>query len=381
MRRAALLLLLAGCLNSAAGSIDDGDDPGAASPDGGRGGAGGGPGGGSGNGDGGWNPGPGGDGGGSTGDTTCAKSTKTYGALKMLECVPSGMDGKTAQPAALVVAMHGYKQGIEQQGTAGWGFVSTSEWAKLAGKYKFYVIFPDKGTEAFSWYAFFGTSGIGRNDLEPKAIAQMVSDMKEKHNIDRVFVNGLSAGAFMAVVMLATYPDVFHAGSTFAGGAYGCSTQCAALGKKGKGWSWPGNHAPGLVTGAYPTVWKDAGAKKPRLLVFQGEADGAVTIENMADLVQQWSGAVGATAGATATVKGHEQKTFVKGSDVMVASILMKGIGHGTPVDPGSGPDQGGWDPEPSQTMKDDANAVQDWTNSAGIWGPYYSAKFFGLVP
>jgi hypothetical protein len=31
--------------------------------------------------------------------------------------------------------------------------------------------------------------------------------------------------------------------------------------------------------------------------------------------------------------------------------------------------------------MSSDANAVQDWTNSTGIWGPYYSAKFFGLIP
>jgi hypothetical protein len=31
--------------------------------------------------------------------------------------------------------------------------------------------------------------------------------------------------------------------------------------------------------------------------------------------------------------------------------------------------------------MVNDANAVQDWTNSAGIYGPYYSAKFWGLVP
>ena len=46
-----------------------------------------------------------------------------------------------------------------------------------------------------------------------------------------------------------------------------------------------------------------------------------------------------------------------------------------------TGPDQGGWDPVPSKTASSDANAVQDWTNTAGIWGPYYSAKFFGLIP
>jgi poly(3-hydroxybutyrate) depolymerase len=213
----------------------------------------------------------------------------------------------------------------------------------------------------------------------------MVTDMKAAHNIDesKVFVNGLSAGAYMTTVMLATYPDVFSAGSMFEGGAYGCSTSCAALGKKGNGWTWPGNHASSLVVQAHPATWQSTSAKKPRLLVFQGDADGAVTPENMTDVVQQWTGAhgVSATSGVKSTLKGHDYTEYKKNGETVLATVLMKGIGHGTPVDPGSGPDQGGWDPEPSKTMVNDSNAVQDWTNSAGIYGPYYSAKFFGLIP
>ncbi|MDB5217127.1 MAG: depolymerase family esterase [Myxococcaceae bacterium] len=317
-------------------------------------------------------------------EAPCTLSAKSYGSMKMWECVPTGMG---SAPAGLVVAMHGYTQGVVDPSSPNqaWGFKSTSQWATLAQQHKFYVIFPDKGTSAFSWYAYFGTSGIARTDLEPSQIAAMVTDVTAKYSIDpaKVFVNGLSAGAYMTTVMLATYPDVFAAGSMFEGGAYGCSTSCAALGKKGMGgWTWPGNHAPTLVTGAYPTVWKSATAKKPRLLVFQGDADGAVTPENMADVVQQWKGATGITgAGTTSTLKGHEYTEYTKDGQTQLATILMHGIGHGTPVDPGSGADQGGWDPVPSQTASSDANAKQDWTNSAGIWGPYYSAKFFGLIP
>jgi len=310
----------------------------------------------------------------------CSPATKSYGTLKMTVCVPSGMEGKTAAPAGLVVALHGYTQGVEQ---GAWGYKPTTQWEVLAEKHKFYVIYPDKGTAAFSWYAFFGTSGIARTDLEPTNIAAMVADMKAAHNIDadKVFVNGLSAGGYMAVVMLATYPDVFAAGSTFAGGAYGCSTSCAALGKKGTGWTWPGNHASTLVTGAHAS-WKSPTARKPRLMVFQGDADGAVTPENLADLTQQWKGALGVTsAAATSTLKGHALSEYSKDGKVVLSTLLLAGIGHGTPVDPGTGADQGGWDPEPSKTMSSDANAKQDWTNSAGIYGPYYSAKFFGLVP
>jgi poly(hydroxyalkanoate) depolymerase family esterase len=325
--------------------------------------------------------GPEGDGG-SAAEAPCTLSPTKYGALKMWVCVPSGMG---TQPAGLVVAMHGYTQGVVQQGSPGqaWGFKSTSQWAALAQRHKFYVIFPDKGSQAFSWYAFFGTSGIGRSDFEPTQIAKMVKDVQAAHAIDpeKVFANGLSAGAYMTTVMLATYPDVFAAGSMFAGGAYGCSTSCAALGKKGSGWTWPGNHAATLVTGAHAS-WKSATARKPRLLVFQGDADGAVTPENMADVTQQWKGAHGiTTAGTKRTLKGHDYVEYAKNGQTVLATVLMKGMGHGTPVDPGTGADQGGWDPEPSKTMSSDANAVQDWTNSAAIWGPYYSAKFFGLIP
>jgi poly(hydroxyalkanoate) depolymerase family esterase len=302
--------------------------------------------------------------------------------MKAIECIPSGAPKK----AGLVVALHGYTQGVEQGGAGGqpWGYKPTSQWETLAEKHKFYVLYPDKGSQAFTWYAFFGTTGIGRTDLEPSNIANMVKDFITAHDIDpqKVFVNGLSAGGYMAVVMLATYPDLFAGGSTFAGGAYGCSTSCAALGKKGQGWTWPGNHASTLVKNAYATVWNDASARKPKLMVFQGEADGAVTSENLADLTQQWSGAVGITgAGTKSQLKGHEYTEYSKNGTVMLATVKMTGIGHGTPVDPGGGPDQGGWDPEPSKVMQNDSNATQDWTNSAGIYGPYYSGKFWGLIP
>ncbi len=319
-------------------------------------------------------------------EATCTKATKRYGALGMYACVPAGMEAKTAEPAALVVALHGYTQGVETATSpnGSWGYKATTEWAKLAQRHRFYVIFPDKGTAAFQWYSFFGTNGIGRSDLEPTSIKSMVDDMRATYNIasDKVFVNGLSAGAYMAVVMLATYPDVFAAGSTFAGGAYGCTTSCAALGKKGQGWTWPGNHAAALVQNAYPTVWKSPTAKKPRLMIFQGDADGAVTPENLVDLTQQWKGAAGISgAGTASTLKGHAYTEYTKDGEVALATVVMAGIGHGTPVDPGTAPDQGGWDPNPSKTASADANAAQDWTNSAGIYGPYYSAKFFGIVP
>jgi poly(hydroxyalkanoate) depolymerase family esterase len=341
-----------------------------------------------------------GDGGVGTGDggsvnrvaAPCAVTSGSFGGLTMYECVPSGMHGH-AGPAPLVIAMHGYKQGAIQEPASGqpttpkWGFISTTQWAVLAETYRFYVVFPDTGVGApsFDWYQSFSRH---RGDAQAEGIVSMVKAMKQTHDIDpnRVFVNGLSSGAFMSVVMLAEYPDVFAGGASFAGGAYGCDQNCAALGKAG--WTWPGNHAASLVTAAYPTVWNDPSARKPKLLVFQGAADGAVTVDNMRDLVQQWAGALhvsstpaNAALGIPTQLKGSEYAVYANGNNVVLATLLMPGIGHGTPTDTGMAADQGGWDPIPSQTMVNDAIAVQDWTNSAGIYGPYYAAKFFGIVP
>ena len=53
---------------------------------------------------------------------------------------------------------------------------------------------------------------------------------------------------------------------------------------------------------------------------------------------------------------------------------------------PGSAIDEGGTDPYPTQVAADcspvsDPNCKQDWTNTGAVYGPYWAAKFFGLVP
>src|SRR5262249_29301232 len=186
-------------------------------------------------------------------------------------------EGKTSQPAPLVVAMHGYKQGAIEEPASGqpptpkWGFMAPTQWAVLAQQHHFYVVFPDTGLGApsFDWCQSFSRR---RGDFPAQGTVSMVKQMQQTHNIDpkQIFVNGLSSGAFMAVVMLAEYPDVFAGGATFAGGAYGCDNNCAALGKKGSGWAWPGNHSASLVTQAYPTGWGDGQAPKPPPLVVPG---------------------------------------------------------------------------------------------------------------
>jgi poly(3-hydroxybutyrate) depolymerase len=50
--------------------------------------------------------------------------------------------------------------------------------------------------------------------------------MKTNHSIDaeRVYLTGLSAGGYMAAVMLAVYPEVSAGGAVMAGGPFRCAT-------------------------------------------------------------------------------------------------------------------------------------------------------------
>lgn len=341
------------------------------------------------------------------------------GGLTMYECDPTGMEGKTAQPAPLVLALHGYTQGAYEAPPSSWtpgpgepnqwGYVNTTQWATLAQQYKFYVVFPSTGNatnastadtsvRSFYWYESFYVTRNTYENQDAADIVSMVQAMQKAHNIDpsRIFISGLSAGAAMANLMLACYPDVFAGGASFEGCAVGCDTNCAALGKAppNGSWTWPGNHPSSDITSCDSSYWSDASKPKPKLMVFQGGQDGAVTPQNMADIVQQFAGALGisTTATSTGTLSGQQYTEYGGGK---LATVFMPNIGHGTPVQPGpptsSSPyyvvgappavDQGGWDPVPSLEMVDNANLVQDWTNTTGIYGPYYAAKFWGIIP
>nr|MBA3501281.1 hypothetical protein [Deltaproteobacteria bacterium] len=66
--------------------------------------------------------------------------------------------------------------------------------------------------------------------------------------------------------------------------------------------------------------------------------------------------------------------------------VLMPDLGHGSPVKPGTAATEGGADPYPSQVAADcshvtDPTCKQDWTNTGGVYGAYWAAVFFGLVP
>ncbi|GDY50756.1 hypothetical protein SVIO_013790 [Streptomyces violaceusniger] len=160
--------------------------------------------------------------------------------LRMYEYVPNNV---AARPAVLV-AVH-YCTG------SGPAFYSGTEFASLADRYGFIVIYPS-ATRSGACFDVSSPQAL-RHDggSDPVGIVSMVRYAQQRHNADpnRVYVTGASSGAMMTNVLLGDYPDVFKAGAAFSGVPFGCFATT-----DGSGWNTA--CANGTITKT-PQAWGD----------------------------------------------------------------------------------------------------------------------------
>ena len=133
--------------------------------------------------------------------------------------VPDGYQAGTATP--LVMMLHGCTQ-------TGDGFATSTGMNALADSEGFLVAYPQQPSSANSsqCWNWFETSNQARGFGEPAHLAAVVADVGGSYTVDsdRVFVAGFSAGAAMAVILGATYPDVFEAIGVHSGLEYKAAT-------------------------------------------------------------------------------------------------------------------------------------------------------------
>jgi poly(hydroxyalkanoate) depolymerase family esterase len=283
------------------------------------------------------------------------------GNLLMYAYVPQNMPPS----APLVLALHGCTEGASDYEAAGWD--------ALADQYHFYVVYPQQQSsnnieECFNWFG--NTSGstedITRGQGEAASIISMIDNMKSTYSIDpkRIYSTGFSAGAAYAVALLALYPDVFAAGSSFSGIPFGCATSLteaytcmdSAVSKTPDQWGT-------LVKAGFAGY----GGPYPRISIWQGSADTTVNTANLTELVQQWTDVTGVSQTATSTtmVNGFPHAEYADSSGVVqVESYSITGMSHAVAIDP---------------------------TNACGTAGTYFidektcavslAAQFFGIVP
>jgi poly(hydroxyalkanoate) depolymerase family esterase len=254
------------------------------------------------------------------------------GNLAMYEYVPAAL----APSPAVVVALHGCTQ------TAA-AYHQNSGWPKYADRHGFVVVYPEQrtGNNANRCFTWFEPGDIRRGQGEALSIKQMVDRTVGAHGADRarVYVTGLSAGGAMTSVMLATYPDVFAGGSVVAGLPYGCaSTVAQAFTCMNPGV----DRTPAQWAQAVRDAVPGYGGPWPRVAVWHGTSDTTVVPLNAAESRDQWAGVHGisTTPTSTGSLPGPtSRETYGSGQ---VAVFRVSGMGHGTPVDPGSATDQCG---------------------------------------
>lgn len=256
------------------------------------------------------------------------------GNLRMFKYVAPGLPAN----APLVVAMHGCSQSAAS-------YDAETGWQMLAQRWQFALLLPQQqsannSSTCFNW---FEAGDTARGSGEALSIKQMVDRMQADHSGDpaRVYVTGLSAGGAMTSAMMAAYPEVFAGGAIVAGLPYRCATsQSAAFSCMNPG------------TDLTPAQWGDkvrAASSHtgpwPIVSIWHGDGDYVVRPANLTESMQQWTHVHGIdqTADVSDTVGGFPHKVYKDaGGAPRVETYIITGMGHGTPVDPGTGETQCG---------------------------------------
>jgi poly(hydroxyalkanoate) depolymerase family esterase len=220
----------------------------------------------------------------------------------------------------ILVAMHGCD---------GWatGFHQDTEFASLADRHGFVVIYPQANKSAndrsncFDVWSDEALRHGGGSD--PVSIVSMVNHVVRRHNGDprRVFATGFSSGAMQTNNLLATYPDVFKAGAPFAGVPYGW------LGPAGRDDRTPQQWGD-LVRDAYPGY---TGAR-PRLMAWHGTADSVLPYTLLQKEVDQWTNVWGldrTPASSTSPRPGWTRRVYGSGQ---VEAYTVTGADHELPL-------------------------------------------------
>ncbi len=130
-------------------------------------------------------------------------------------------------------------------------FYSGTEFASLADRYGFIVIYPSATRSGQCWDVSSPQALQHDGGSDPVGLMSMVDYVQQHYTVDpsRVFVTGASSGAMMTNVLLGDYPDVFKAGAAFMGVPFACFATT-------DGSSWNSACANGQISKT-PQQWGD----------------------------------------------------------------------------------------------------------------------------
>lgn len=191
---------------------------------------------------------------------------------------------RAGRPAPLLVMLHGCTQDPDD-------FAAGTGMNALAEKHGVLVAYPEQPATAnpqkcWNWYLpDHQQAGTG----EPAVLAGLTRDVMQRFRVDpaRVYVGGISAGGAMALILVATHPELYAAAGVHSTVPFRAASNVAeALAVMRAGAS----SQPTPMATAVP------------LIVIHGAADPAVNIVNSRQITAQWAAGLGADPGSAQRV-------------------------------------------------------------------------------
>ncbi|MEU7711709.1 PHB depolymerase family esterase [Micromonospora chalcea] len=252
------------------------------------------------------------------------------GRMRMHVYVP---DNRPSRPAT-VVAMHGC-------GGSGPGFYSGSEFAGLADRYGFIVIYPSATQQAGFGNCFDTWSDAAKRrggGSDPVSLISMVRYVQQQYGADpdRVYATGSSSGGMMTNHMLALYPDVFKAGAAFMGVPFNCFAGAADY-PPGSSQCTGGNmnRTPQQWGDAVRQVYPGYTGPRPRVQLWHGTNDTLVPYSLLQETIEQWTNVFGLSQNPTSTdtpQSGWNRRRYADSTGtVQVEAYSIQGAGHSLP--------------------------------------------------
>jgi poly(hydroxyalkanoate) depolymerase family esterase len=185
-----------------------------------------------------------------------------------------------SKPSPLIVMLHGCTQDGPDiaRGTR------LNEWAEREG---FIVVYPQQSAavQAMKCWNWFNPQHQARDAGEPAIVAGITREIMGKHNVGahNVFIAGVSAGAAMAGLTAAAYPELYSALALHSGPEFRAASNVGEALQVMK----TGGPDP-VQQGTYAYQAMATRARAMPVIVFQGAKDVVVSPVNGEQAAKQW---------------------------------------------------------------------------------------------